>query len=122
MVFCTEMYLIPFGNYDGLSSTYRKDGPMPTTQLQPTLPPDITMREIEGLFAARKEIVIVWHVDDVKQVRPHLTDEQAWTVLESIGENHDAEYGVCWSTLSDHADSLFPENDKQEAHRLSLED
>jgi hypothetical protein len=37
-----------------------------------------------------------------------LTDEQAWEVLEEVGSQHDAEFGISWMTLRDFADMMFP--------------
>jgi len=59
-------------------------------------------------FDPTKEIAIIWHIDDVKSVRPDLTDEQALEVLQQVKSKHDAEWGVSWTTLTDVADILFP--------------
>jgi len=45
----------------------------------------------------------------VKHIRPDLTDDQAWEVLEQVGDKHDAEWGITWTTLETVADDLFPE-------------
>lgn len=57
-------------------------------------------------------VSIRWHLDDVHQTYDGLTDEQAAQVLVAVKENHDANYGVCWDTLSDTAHDMF---EKQEA-------
>ena len=62
-------------------------------------------------FNPAKDIVIVWSIDDVKQERPHLTDEQAFEVLEEVSDSHDSEFGVCWETLRSTADILYPKPD-----------
>ncbi len=54
------------------------------------------------------EIAIVWHIDDVKEVRPDLTDEQCRAVLRQADERHDATIGINWEVLEIHADDLFP--------------
>lgn len=54
------------------------------------------------------EIAIIWHIDDVREVRPDLTDEQARDVFYSVQENHDATIGVNWDVLSFWADHLYP--------------
>ena len=54
------------------------------------------------------EIAIVWHIDDVKEVRPDLTDEQCRAVLRQADESHDATIGINWEVLEIHADDLFP--------------
>ncbi len=54
------------------------------------------------------EIAIVWRIDDVKEVRPDLTDEQCRAVLRQADESHDATIGINWEVLETHADDLFP--------------
>jgi len=53
-------------------------------------------------------IEISWHIDDVKEVRPDLSDAQAREVLEHAKDQHDASVGVNWDVLTFHADDLFP--------------
>ena len=45
-------------------------------------------------------INISWHVEDVKNMDDTLTLEQCAQVLESVKNNHDAEFGVTWDTIS----------------------
>lgn len=52
-------------------------------------------------------IVIKWHIDDVKDVRPDLTDEQAREVLQSAKRYHDADIGINWGVLAKHARFIF---------------
>jgi hypothetical protein len=54
-------------------------------------------------------IEISWHIDDVKEVRPDLTDAQAREVLVLADREHDATVGINWDVLRFHADYLFPE-------------
>lgn len=58
----------------------------------------------------KRQIEIVWHVDDVFAVRPDLDEEQAMQVLTKIKDKHDAERGVSWDTIIQWADELFPPN------------
>jgi hypothetical protein len=63
-------------------------------------------------------ISLGWSVEDVREVRPDLTDEQAWEVLQQVQRRHDANVGVNWYTLEYFAEELFggaPETDAQEA-------
>ena len=53
-------------------------------------------------------IEISWHIDDVKEVRPSLTNAQARQVLEQAKRRHDATIGINWDVLAIHADDLFP--------------
>ena len=51
-----------------------------------------------------KSVNFTWCVDDVLEVAPHLTEEQAYEVLLKIRPNHKAEVGVIRET----AYNLFP--------------
>ncbi len=55
-----------------------------------------------------KEIAIYWHIEDVQDVRPDLTDEHASIVLQHLKKNHDANVGINWDTIEIVADILFP--------------
>jgi hypothetical protein len=54
-------------------------------------------------------IAVSWHRDDVKDIRPDLTDAQALEVLQFAKHKHDANIGINWEVLQIHADMLFPE-------------
>ncbi|HYV38106.1 MAG TPA: hypothetical protein VE988_20640 [Gemmataceae bacterium] len=69
-------------------------------------------RHVQELLAKHHSIAAIWHIDDVKCVRPHLTEEQAWEVFQQVGDIHDAEWGVCWTTLETVADDMFPAGQK----------
>jgi len=73
--------------------------------------------DVHQLLASRKQVAAIWSIEDVQQVRPDLTDEQAWEVLYQVGRKHDAEYGISWTTLECMADLLFgtaPKTDSPE--------
>jgi hypothetical protein len=65
-------------------------------------------RHVRELLAKHHSIAAIWCTEDVQGVRPDLTEEQAWEVLEQVGDNHDAEWGINWTTLETTADDLFP--------------
>lgn len=54
-------------------------------------------------------VSIKWNVEDVLEVRPDLTEEQAFAVLRSVESNHDANIGINWDVLTCVAAELFPE-------------
>jgi len=58
------------------------------------------------LLAKRREIAVVWCVEDVQSVRPDLDDDQAWEVLQQARRHHDATIGINWDVLNCHADML----------------
>lgn len=62
---------------------------------------------IHKLLAERNQIAVIWSIEDVQEVRPDLTADQAWEVLKSVDCQHDANYGVTWNTLADTARYLF---------------
>jgi len=64
---------------------------------------------VHEFLAKHRMIGIVWCIEDVQEVRPDLTDDQAWEVLQAVERRHDAEIGINWLTLEIFADDLFPE-------------
>jgi hypothetical protein len=68
--------------------------------------------DIHALLAERKQIAVIWSIEDVQEVRPDLTEDQAWKVLEYVDRKHDAELGVSWITLEIVADDMFPKPDE----------
>jgi hypothetical protein len=90
-----------------------------------SLPPDSEPFDINQfvhrLLAHDRKIASIWCVEDVQSIRPDLTREQAWEVLEEVGRKHDAEYGISWTTLECMADELHPEptsSSSQSSHSL----
>jgi hypothetical protein len=73
--------------------------------------------DIHAILAERREIAVTWCVEDVKGIRPDLSDEQVWEVLQQVKDVHDAEWGISWTTLETVAADLFgnaPKADKAE--------
>lgn len=62
---------------------------------------------IQEALAACRLVAVTWCIADVKQVRPALTDDQAWEVLEQCKDQHDCEWGFTWTFIKDVADGLF---------------
>ena len=56
-----------------------------------------------------KTVAVEWSVEDVKNFRDDLDDDQAWQVLIRAYQNHNAEIGINWDVLEACADDLFPE-------------
>jgi hypothetical protein len=77
-------------------------------------PLDVNQHVLE-LLAQRHSIAAIWCTDDVRGIRPDLTEEQAWEVLQQVDNQHDAECGITWATLEVIADDLFPQPDDEEA-------
>lgn len=62
---------------------------------------------VQRLLAHYGRIAVTWEIADVQGIRPDLTREQAWEVLEEVADKHDAEWGISWTTLETVADDLF---------------
>jgi phosphoenolpyruvate carboxylase len=67
-----------------------------------------TTTEALLLEAITNEIRIIWHIDDVREVRPDLTDDEAREVLAQAKKAHDATIGINWDVLGHWADYMFP--------------
>ena len=63
--------------------------------------------DIHALLAERRQIAVIWSIEDVQEVRPDLSGDQAWEVLQVACKSHDATLGVTWETLECAAQSLF---------------
>jgi hypothetical protein len=79
--------------------------------------PATTDIDIPALLAERRQIAVIWCIEDVQEVRPDLTEGQSWEVLQATKRYHDATIGINWDVLDCHADLLFgsaPATDKAE--------
>jgi hypothetical protein len=63
---------------------------------------------VRQLLAEQHKIAVIWCIEDVRGLRPDLSDEQAWEVLQQVEDIHDAEWGISWTTLQTVAADLFP--------------
>lgn len=79
----------------------------------------ITDEQILAHFEATGRIAIIWSIEDVRSLRPDLTEAQGWAVLETAQDQLDAEQGLTWSVLEEHADTLFPLQTEQDAGRTA---
>ncbi|MBS0263108.1 MAG: hypothetical protein JSS02_14285 [Planctomycetes bacterium] len=73
--------------------------------------PDENSHEIDvhELLAKRRQVAVIWSVEDVQSVRPDLTDDQSWAVLKECERRHDASWGITWISIEIIAGELFPE-------------
>ena len=55
------------------------------------------------------KITISWNVDDVLSLDDTLTTDQCIEVLEKAENNHDANHGISWDTLSSYIDDVKEE-------------
>jgi hypothetical protein len=73
--------------------------------------------DINAVLAASKQIAAIWCIEDVQKVRPDLSDEQAWEVLQEVDRKHDASLGISWTTLQCVAEDLFGDAPESNEHR-----
>jgi hypothetical protein len=66
--------------------------------------------DVNALLAKRRQIAVIWSIEDVQQERPDLNGDQAWEVLLRVEHYHDCNYGITWEQLNMAADDLFPGN------------
>ena len=70
--------------------------------------------DIDELLIRRKQVAVIWSVEDVQSVRRDLTDAQSWEVLQQCRQVHDCELGFNWLLIETVADDLFPEPESKE--------
>lgn len=78
--------------------------------------------DIHAVLAKRRQIAAIWCVEDVQEVRPDLSDDQAWEVLQYAGRHHDAEHGMTWTTLEIVAEELFGSAPEDDANPFDTEE
>ena len=57
----------------------------------------------------KDKAAVVWYPDDVREVAPDISDDDAIAVLQHAEENHDSEVGINWETLRASTSALFGE-------------
>lgn len=55
----------------------------------------------------KRQIAIIWKLEDVQSARPDLNDEQAMQVLERVEKSHDAAIGVNWDVIRECTNDMF---------------
>jgi hypothetical protein len=72
---------------------------------------DYSAIDIDELLEQRRQVAVIWSIEDVQEIASHLTDEQAWLVLQQCRQVHDCEFGLTWSLIESVADDMFPSAD-----------
>lgn len=70
----------------------------------------LSQADADGLaviLRRRRQIAQLWGAADVAAVRPDLSDDQAWDVLQEVGMTRDGETGITWRVLEETAEGLF---------------
>ena len=60
------------------------------------------------------QIAIIWSLQDVMMECEWLTEEQAYDVLHSLEDMHDATIGINWDVIQDIAQDAYPEPEENE--------
>ena len=55
-----------------------------------------------------------WHIEDVKNVRPDLDDDQCLDVLEALADDFDANNGINWEVIEYTADGIYPTTEEND--------
>jgi hypothetical protein len=72
---------------------------------------DLLTIDIHELLTQRRQIAAIWSIEDVQQIRPDLSDDQAWEVLQQCDRKHDCNLGLTWDAIEYAADDMFPQPD-----------
>jgi hypothetical protein len=75
--------------------------------------------DLQGLLAKERKIAQVWSIEDVKDRRPDLNDEQAWHVLDTFQCHHDSNMVATWDKLEQIAHDLFGSGNAQRVERCA---
>jgi len=79
------------------------------TQSCESAQPNDSATEIDELLTQRRQVAVIWGVEDVQNVCPDLNDDQAWEVLKECRDRHDCELGFTWDLIECVVGMLFPD-------------
>jgi hypothetical protein len=72
--------------------------------------------DVRQLMAEHRKVAVIWSIEDVQIVRPELTCEQCWEVLQCCEHDHSADAGINWDFIEHVADKLFDPADQEARH------
>ena len=70
--------------------------------------PEESEIDIHDLLGEQHAIALIWDTGQVRSHYPHLTEEQAWEVLQECERNYKGEEGLCWDDLAEAVTELYP--------------
>lgn len=73
----------------------------------------VELPQLCSILQERRQIATIWSVHDLQQVRPDLTADQAWEVLQRVDHYHDADHGITRNSILLAAEELFPVTGQQ---------
>ena len=53
-------------------------------------------------------IFVCWSTEDVRQLRPDLTDADCRKILHAVKDKHDATLGISWDTIESISYDMYP--------------
>ena len=59
-------------------------------------------------YDTEDEIFISWTTEDVRELRPELTDKQCRKVLHKVRDDHDANLGISWDVIENVSYDMYP--------------
>jgi hypothetical protein len=65
--------------------------------------------DIHEVLEQRGQVAVIWCIEDVQEIRPDLSDAQAWDVLQTCKDRHDCTLGFTWTFIELIAEEIFPE-------------
>lgn len=71
--------------------------------------------DIHAELARRRQVAIIWGVEDVRAVRSDLTDDQAWEVLQQCKREHGIHFDMSLAMIEAIALLLFPDTNNGES-------
>ena len=99
------------GDIAFMSNSWRGDHYEPHLReaIEDSPPPEPPEVDIPALLAKHRQVAVTWCCEDVKHVRPDLSDDQCWEVLQQGIDQHDCEWGFTWTFIKDIAEEMFGE-------------
>lgn len=79
-------------------------------KLVETALPYITPDDLQRLLARHRKTAFIWCTCEVLKVRPDLTHDEAWDVLQTCSKDHDPEHGMGHLVIEFVAENLYPES------------
>jgi hypothetical protein len=67
--------------------------------------------DIHDALAERHAIALIWDSDQLLSHYPHLTDDQAWDVLQRCEREYKAEHGLTWDDIAEVVSEDYPDPD-----------
>jgi hypothetical protein len=72
--------------------------------------PTLSNCDVHKLLAEQRKVACIWCVTDVLDLRPDLSEAEAWDVLQDAERRHSTV--LSWEVLRDVAEQLFPQQER----------